>query len=261
MTSQHRPKTVAVAGATGLVGAQVVRRLEERGARVVPMARSLGVDLMTGRGVGESLPGADALIDVSNVLTQNEAVAVERFTRMARTLVDGCRQHGVGRYVLLSIIGVDEIEFGYYKGKRAQESVIEGSGLEYSILRATQFHEFAEQMLGRMRVGPIALVPRMTSAPVASREVADRLVELALADEVPHRLELAGPDTMTVPEMAREFCRATGRRLLRVPVPVPGPGGRRMAEGGLLPRGPHEVGVQTYREWLVERSLDATPPA
>lgn len=242
--------TVAVAGATGVVGRLVVADLEAKGIKVSRIARSLGVDLVTGNGLSEAVAGADALIDVSNVVTTSRRTSVAFFRTAAANLVAASIESGIDRYVLLSIVGVDEVDYGYYEGKRVQERLVRESPVPHTILRATQFHEFAEQMLERMGRGPVAFVPRFTSAPVAAAEVADRLVDLATSVPGIDDVEMGGPEVLTLAEMTARLCRHRRRRVLRIPVPVPGKSGRLMQDGGLLPRGPHDVGRQTFDEWL-----------
>ncbi|MET9315317.1 NAD(P)H-binding protein [Kribbella sp. NPDC003505] len=247
--------TVAVAGATGAVGRHVVANLRDRGLKVLPIARSLGVDLVTGAGLREALTGADAIIDVCNVVTTGRRASVDFFGKATANLVDAAEALGIERYVLLSIVGIDEVDYGYYEGKRIQEKLLRDSEVPHTILRATQFHEFAAQMLERMSWGPIALVPMFKSAPVAAEEVADRLVELATFAPSARNLhlELCGPEVLDLGEMTARICRRTGRQVLRVPLPVPGKPGRSMRKGGLLPRGVCEVGSQTFDDWLRHR--------
>ncbi len=244
--------TVAVAGATGVVGRHVVAALRRRGVGVAPMARSLGVDLVDGRGVDDALRGATAVVDVGNVASSRRSTAVRYFTRATTTLLDACRRHGVERYVLLSIVGIDDVATGYYLGKREQERLVTGSGLETVVLRATQFHEFAGQVLDRLRRGPVALVPTMLSRPVAAAAVAERLVDLALEASPPARVELAGPECLPVAEMVRRLCRRRGDRVLLVPVRVPGAVGRAMAGGALVPAGAFETDPLTFDRWLAD---------
>src|SRR5690606_10511122 len=113
------------------------------------------------------------------------------------------------RLVLLSIVGVDRIPFGYYEGKLAQEHVARAGDVPVTVLRATQFHEFADQNLRRV-AGPIALIPRMRMRPVASSEVADALVRLGVsAEDAPREImELAGPEQLELVDLARRVSKA-----------------------------------------------------
>ncbi len=245
-------RTIVVAGATGLMGTLVCAELERRGQDVRRIARSLGVDLVTGTGLDHAMDGSDRLIDVSNVVTSGRGQSVAFFRAASTQLVAACLRHRLDRYVLLSIVGVGRITSGYYAGKVVQERIVRQSAIESSILRATQFHEFGQQMLARMAFGPVAVAPAMQCAPVAAVEVARHLVRLALEEEVTPLAELGGPTVHGLPSMMREVSRAQGRRRLVLPLPMPGADGRLMREGGLLPAPDAERGQQSFEAWLAD---------
>lgn len=121
----------------------------------------------------------------------------------------------------------------------------------WTIMRATQFLEFPQQVLDRMP-GPVAMVPRMRTQPVAAREVAQHLVRLVLGPPQGMAPELAGPRVEELVDMVRKMLRAGGRRKLLVPVTLPGAVGKAMKGGGALPTGPGSRGTQTFDEWLTE---------
>lgn len=240
---------VAVAGGTGLTGRHVVQELRVAGHEPVVLARSTGIDLVTGAGLDVALAGVDATIDVSNVTTMKRAEAVGFFDRAGRQLLGAAERAGVRHHIVLSIVGIDRVSTGYYQGKLRQEEIVRDGGVPWTVLRATQFHEFAEQILHRVP-GPVAVVPRLRVQPVAVREVAEALVAV-LAGEAQHAApDLAGPRVESLPDMVRRLVRTgTVRRRPVVPLWLPGP----MAGGGLLPTGPGPRGTQTFEQWLAGR--------
>lgn len=245
----------AVAGGTGLVGRLVVEAARERGHEVVVLARSEGVDLTTGAGLADRLTGVDAVVDVTNRGTQKRSEAEAFFGSVTRALLAAGSEAGVGHHVALSIVGIDDVDTGYYAGKRLQERLLAEQGtrqppVPWSVLRATQFHEFALQVLHFATVGRFSLVPRMLSQPVAAREVAQALVACAEAGPVGRAPDLAGPEVHQVVDLARRVSRARdlGRRV--VPVRVPGRAGRAMRSGALTPTGAGPRGRVTFDEWL-----------
>ena len=157
---------VAVAGGTGLTGRHVIDVLTRAGHEAVPLARAKGVDLLTGAGLEQSLAGVEATIDVSNIATMKKQAAVDFFDRAGRNLLAAAARTGVRHHVALSIVGIDRVRTGYYEGKLHQEAVVRGGEVPWSVLRATQFHEFAGQLLARLP-GPVAFVPAMTTQPIA----------------------------------------------------------------------------------------------
>jgi uncharacterized protein YbjT (DUF2867 family) len=243
----ERMTRIAVAGGTGLAGRHVVESLRRLGTEPVVIARSRGVDLTTGTALDDALEGVDTVIDVTNIPTQNRRRAIAFFETATRHLLEAEERQGVGHHVLLSIVGIDRVGLGYYQAKLAQENVVRRGPVPWTILRSTQFHEFAGQMLGQ---GPAALVPSILSQPVAAAEVADELARLATAEPAGMAAEIAGPREERVPDMARRLASARGRRTLVVTLPLPGRTGRRMRSGALLPSATGPRGTQTFDEWL-----------
>jgi len=169
---------IAIAGGTELVGRLVVADARSRGHHVRGISRAEGTDLVTGAGLVEALAGCAVVVDVSNSSGTSKAKSVAFFTAATQNLLAAGAEGGVGHHVVLSIVGIDRVPFGYYQGKRRQERLVADSRLPWTVLRATQFHEFPAQLLTRMR-GPFLAVPRMESAAIAAREVAEHLVDLA----------------------------------------------------------------------------------
>ncbi|MFC7535500.1 SDR family oxidoreductase [Actinoplanes sp. GCM10030250] len=238
---------IAVAGGTGLIGRMVTDAARSGGHDVVVISRSGGVDLMTGAGLDDALRGADAVIDVANVTTLSRAESVAFFGTTTERLLAAGKRAGVAHHVALSIVGVDRVESGYYEGKLRQEELVKAGTVPWTILRATQFFEFAGQILGRVP-GPVAVIPKMRSQPVAAAEVAAELVRIAVAGPLNRVVEMAGPDRLDIAAMAREVLRAQGSRRLVLQIPA----GRAMAEGGLLPTGEVTLGRMRFAEWLAD---------
>lgn len=242
---------IAVAGGTGAVGRHVVDVIRERGHEAVVLSRAEGVDLVTGAGL--DLAGVDAVIDVASTSTQSGDESRAFFGAVTRNLQAAELAAGVGSHVVLGIVGAVDAPHAYYAGKALQEELVERGPVPWTILRATQFHEFASQIHGSITVGPIILVPRMVSQPVAAREVAERLVQLAEAGPAGRVPDLAGPRVEHMPRMVRAWAKRTGARGPIVTVPAPGPFGRALRDGTLLPKAGADLGTQTFDEWLADR--------
>jgi len=214
------------------------------------LARSTGVDLTTGRELDGRLAGASVVIDVSNLQTTSTKKSIAFFGKATSSLLAAEERAGIAHHVALSVVGCDRVGFGYYLGKRRQEELVLSGRVPATVLRATQFHEFAAQLLARG--GPIALVPQMLSQPIAAREVADMLA--GISREKPAGLvpDLAGPRVYSVPELLRGYLRATGKRRLMVPVRLPGQAARAVRAGAnLAPE--RAVGRRTWEDFLAER--------
>jgi len=241
---------IAVAGATGTVGHHVVEAAERAGHEVVRMSRSTGVDIVTGVGLPGALRGADVVIDAASVAAASTEASVRFFGTSSATLLAAEKAAGVSHHIALSIVGIDGFRSGYYAGKVEQERVVMNGPVAWTILRATQFHEFAAQLLGRASFGPFSLMPVGRLQPVAASEVASSLVHLAETYQLGRAADLAGPREESLVEMARGYLAATGTRRRVIPLRAPGEMMRGLRDGSRLPREGSTLGTQTYAQWL-----------
>jgi len=240
---------IAVAGGTGVTGRHVTESVRAAGHTAVVLSRSAGVDLMDGRGLADALRGVSAVIDVTNTMTTSRSRAVAFFSTVTTNLLEAEREAGVGHHVAVSIIGADRIDYSYYLAKRRQEELVLAGPVPCSVLRTTQFHEFAGQILDRVR-GPVALAPQMLSQPMAAAEAAAALVQLAVSGPTGLAPELAGPQELQMVNLVRRVARARGSHRPVLAVRLPGAVGKAIAGGGQLPTGPGPRGVMTFDEWL-----------
>ncbi|WP_349899360.1 SDR family oxidoreductase [Parafrigoribacterium soli] len=241
---------LAIAGTTGTVGKHVSAAAEKAGHEVVRMSRATGVDIVTGAGLAQALQGADAVIDVASAAAASTSAAVSFFGTSSATLLAAEKAAGVPHHIALSIVGIDGFRSGYYAGKVEQERVVMNGPVAWTILRATQFHEFASQLLGRASFGPFALMPVGRLQPVAASEVAASLVHLAESKQFGRAADLAGPREESLVEMARGYLRATGTRRAVIPLRAPGEMMRGLRDGSRLAGPGATLGTQTYAEWL-----------
>ncbi|MEU1970943.1 SDR family oxidoreductase [Microbacterium sp. NPDC019599] len=243
---------IAVAGGTGTIGTHVVEIAVERGHDVVVLSRSSGVDLVHDEGVAEALHGVDVVIDVANIATMNGREATEFFEVTTRVLLAAEAREGVRHHVTLSIVGIDGIDDGYYGAKLAQERAVQAGPIPWTIQRATQVHEFARQVYGGAKIGPVHLAPRMRTQPIAAREVAERLVDLAEAGPAGRVTDLAGPREESLVEIVRAYARTHGSHAWIPAVSLPGAMAKSQRDGSSLPAPGAIIGHQTYDEWLAE---------
>jgi uncharacterized protein YbjT (DUF2867 family) len=240
---------VAVVGGTGVVGSKVVAQAQRAAVETVVIARSAGVDLVSGDGLDAALTGCDAVIDASNIVTMRARPAVRFFAKATGNLITAAARAGVGHLVALSIVGSDVVDFGYYLGKRAQEDRVRSGEIPWTIVRATQFFEFAEQLL--IRMPPlIAAVPRMLCQPAAADDVAAMLLKTAQQHPAREVVAIAGPQQEKMVDMVRRVTAARHLRRLVIPISLPGKVGAAMATGGLLPQGDYVRTTTTFDDYL-----------
>lgn len=162
------------------------------------------------------------------------------FRRATEVLVDGTRRvsaaaaaAGVGHHVLISIVGIDDVPMSYYRVKVMQEGVVAKGETPWSIVRSTQFHALLDRVFsGTARVGLLP-APRFPLQPVDARTVARVLADAVEGPPLRGRVDVAGPEVVSLPELARRWRSATGRRALPVPVPLTGAVGRELRRGAL----------------------------
>ncbi|HWK93491.1 MAG TPA: NAD(P)H-binding protein [Luteimicrobium sp.] len=274
--STDRP-TVLVTGGTGTLGRLVAERLGAAGRPVRVLARHLpdddaapgqpgsplpGVeyvagDLATGQGIAAALAGVGVVVHCAGSATGDDV--------KARTLVGAASAAGVGHLVHISVVGVDRIpvetridraQFGYFEAKRLAEDVVTTSGLPWTILRATQFHDFVVDLSDQLAKMPVVPVfAGVSFQPVDARDVADRLTQLALGGPQGLVDELGGPATYPMAELVRGYLRATGRRRIVLPMHNPGKAAAAYRAGAnLTPE--HANGTRTWEDFLAERTRE-----
>ncbi|WP_104162737.1 SDR family oxidoreductase [Cryobacterium sp. N22] len=241
---------IAIAGGTGTVGRHITELLTGHGHEPVVIARSTGFDVLTGAGLSSALEGVDGLIDVLNTSTLSAKASTRFFGTTTAALLKAEAAAGVRHHVALSIVNAHAVSAGYYAGKDGQEEAVKRGAVPWTILRATQFHEFAAQTLGRSTRGVVTMVPVMRTQPVAAREVAQRLVELAVGTPRGHVPDLGGPREERLVDMVRAYARATRTRTRIVQFKLPGRMGTAMRDGTLLPARNAERGIQPFTQWL-----------
>lgn len=250
---------VAVVGGTGTLGSAVVTELGRRGHHAVALSRRPSasgrgahrqVDLATGAGLDTALAGMEAVVDASNATRPGRAMRAVLLDG-TRRLLDAESAAGVGHHVLISIVGIDDVPFGYYRVKLEQERLVAGGQVPASVLRATQFHQLLDKMFTVAARGGVLPGGRIPLQPVHADEVANALVDVVEHGPGRERQEFAGPDVLPLDELARTWRSTRHRRRLIVPVPPAGGVGRAVGSGALTaPDAPR--GIVRFAQWLAE---------
>lgn len=216
---------IAVIGATGTAGSRTVAKLKGRGISLVAVSRSTGVDLITGHGLRDALAGVDVAIDASNAFPPDETIGLhEALTSATRNVVDACVAQKVGHLVVLSISGVENPvfdDFPYYLAKRAQDEIVATSYLPTTMVKSTQWHEFATNPSAATFDDDEVQVEDWLIQPVAADTVADVLVEAALGRAGTETRTITGPETVRLPELTtRMLSRRGDTRPVRTTAPA-----------------------------------------
>jgi uncharacterized protein YbjT (DUF2867 family) len=193
----------AVIGGTGRIGSQVVENLNTAGHQAVPHSPSTGVDVITGQGLEAAVAGADVVINLTNSPTFDDA-SLAFFQTSMDNLLAASEKSGVGHFVILSIVGVDQVpDLDYYRAKVLQEDILKAGPVPYSIVRATQFMEFIDAVLPWTTDGDTVRLPRTPIQPIAAADVARFVAEAAVGTPLNGVLNIAGPDVYPLDELGR----------------------------------------------------------
>jgi uncharacterized protein YbjT (DUF2867 family) len=201
---------LVVIGGTGLIGSQVVQKLTLASHNAVSAARYTGVDLITGDGLDQILTGAEVVINLANSPTFDEA-SLEFFRTSTNNLLAAGARAAVGHQVVLSIVGVDRLpQVAYFRAKAEQEELVRQGPTPYSIVRATQFFEFMDTVMSWTGDHNAVRLPSTPIQPIASADVVDAVVEVALGAPLRGIRTVAGPDVFRLDELGQVTLAARG---------------------------------------------------
>jgi len=246
-----RMKNVVVIGGTGLIGSKVVKLLQDAGQNAVIASSRNGINVYTGEGLAEALADADAVIDVSNIMSFDKEALVDFFGTSSRNLTSVEKAAGVRHHVVLSIVNADGLAANpYMAGKVVQEETVATSGQGYTIVRATQFHEFIETLAGAYAVDGGVKVPDIDFQPLAADDVAAILVETALGEPKNGIVDVAGPERASFESFIRRYLDAKGDAPAVEADAEVDYFGASVINGSLVPGGAYIEGRVTIAEWL-----------
>jgi uncharacterized protein YbjT (DUF2867 family) len=244
---------IVVIGGTGLIGSKLVTRLGEHGHQAVPAAPNTGVNTLTGEGVKEVLQDADVVIDVSNSPSFADDDVMNFFRTSTTNLLEAARGAGVGHYVALSVVGTERLpESGYFRAKVAQEELIKGSGLPYSLVHATQFFEFAGGIADSATRDGVVRLSGANVQPMAADDVAAAVGRTAAGTPVGGTVEVAGPEVFGLDQWIRTVLTArSDPREVRTD-PQSRYFGAVLKPGSLLPGRDAQLAQTRLSEWLAQ---------
>jgi uncharacterized protein YbjT (DUF2867 family) len=250
---------IAIVGATGLVGSQLVSLAKSRGHEVIALDKESGTDVTASEGLAEALAGAEAMVDVTQSPSLSEEDATAFFTRAAENLGKAATEARVRRSVVLSIISVDKIAAaetepgtgsdGYFRAKFAQEQATLAFAPGPHVVRSSQFYDIARQAIGWGRDGDRSTVSDLTIQPVAVSAMVEVLLAAATdaTDAVDAEVtEVAGPQLEQLADLSTRYAAHVGDPVSIVAAPV----GDAVRRGILLPGSRARLVGPTFAEWL-----------
>jgi len=241
---------IVIIGGTGLIGSKTVAILRRRGNEVVAASPKSGVNTITGEGLEEAMAGTEVVIDLANSPSFEDRAVLEFFENSGRNLLPAEAAAGLRHHVALSIVAIDRTDNGYFRAKVAQEKLIEGSGIPYTIVRATQFLEFLGGIADSSTDGNIVRLPPVLFQPIAADDVAAFVAEVAIAPPRNGIVEIAGPERAPFNEIVARYLKAVGDPREVVRDPEARYWGGRVEERSLVPLGEARLGRIGLDEWL-----------
>jgi uncharacterized protein YbjT (DUF2867 family) len=243
---------IVVIGGTGLIGTQVVQNLRARGHEVVAASPASGVNTITGEGLDEALAGAKVVVDLANSPSFEDDAVLEFFRTSGGNLLKADVNAGVEHHVALTIVGADRVpDSGYMRAKVAQEELIESAGQPYTIVRSTQFFEFLRRTADAATEGQVVRVPAAYLQPIAARDVADFVTEVAVSDPVNGIIEIAGPEKIKFPDLIGAVLATDDDPRMVVADEHARYFGTELTDTSITAGADARLGATTFAEWLV----------
>jgi uncharacterized protein YbjT (DUF2867 family) len=248
---------IVVIGGTGLIGKKLVNNLRERGHEVVAASPSSGVNTFTGEGLAEALTGAQVVVDVANSPSFEDKPAMDFFEKSGRNLLAAEKTASVKHHVALSVVGTDRLTgsgtgslSGYFRAKLAQENLIKTSRIPFTIVRATQFFEFAKNIAQSGTEGSTVRLSSVLMQPMAADDVAAAVAEAALGQPENAIIEVGGPDQIRQDELVRQYLSATGDPRKVITDDKPLYYGIEVNDQSLVPGPNPRLGKVHFKDWL-----------
>jgi uncharacterized protein YbjT (DUF2867 family) len=242
---------IVVIGGSGLIGSKLVNQLREHGQEAVAASPASGVNSITGEGLADALKGASVVVDVTNSPSWEDAAVLKFFETSTRNLLAYGAAAGVQHHVALSVVGTERLlESGFFRAKLAQENLIKASAIPYSIVRATQFFEFAKSIADLSTEGNQVRLPAVLFRPMAADDVAGALRGIAMGSPVNGTVEIAGPEEFRLDELIRRDLAARKDPREVISDPHARYYGIAVSERSLVPNDDARRGQTRFEDWL-----------
>lgn len=245
---------IVVIGGTGLIGSKLVKHLEKQGHEVIAASPSTGVNTLTGEGLAEALKGTDVVVDVANSPSFEDKAVLKFFETSTGNLLAAEKKAGVKYHVALSVVGTDILpDSGYFRAKLAQENLIKGASIPYTIVRATQFFEFLPGIAQSSSAGDAVSLPTAFIQPIASDDVALALFKVVQEAPVNGIVEIAGPERFPLSELVEHYLKAIQdpRKVIHDPNGLYF--GAKLAQDTLVPHKKARLGAINFKSWLLNQ--------
>ncbi|WP_256007224.1 SDR family oxidoreductase [Pedobacter deserti] len=242
---------ILVVGGTGLIGKDVSKKLTEAGHEVIIGSPSNGIDVVSGEGLAEALEGTDVVIDLSNSASPDDQTALNFFRAAGENLAASEKKAGVKHHLVLSIVGTDRATYiGYLQAKKEQEDNVKNSGIPYTIIRSTQFHEHMATLIAVQGNETEVNISTVDYQPIAAADVVNFVVQLSLEEPKNGTVEIAGPERALMTEFVQKYIQDRGESKVLVSDDNNKYMFYEIPKDLLVPLGEFRSGLITFSDWL-----------
>ena len=242
---------IVVIGGSGLIGSKLVPKLREHGHEAIAASPNSGVNTVTSEGLQRVLKGASVVVDVSNAPSWEDTAVMKFFETSTRNLLASETAAGVRHHLALSVVGSERmLESGYFRAKIAQENLIKGSSIPYSIVRATQFFEFVKGIADFSTDGNKVRLSTALIQPMAADDVASAVGQIAMGPPVNGTVEVGGPEQFRLDELVRKGLAAWKDPREVVADPDARYYGIKLTDRTLVPGESARLGQTRFESWL-----------
>lgn len=242
---------IVVIGGTGLIGSKLVPKLREHGHEAIAASPNSGVNSVTGEGLKQALQGASVVVDVTNAPSWEPSAVMAFFETSTRNLLAQEATAGVRHHVALSVVGSERmLTSGYFRAKIAQENLIKGASIPYSLVRATQFFEFLKGIADFSTDGNKIRLPTALIQPMAADDVATAVSRVAMGSPVNGTVEIGGPEWFQLDEFVRLGLAAWKDPREVIADPHATYYGVAVSEKTLIPEDDAQLGETRFETWL-----------
>ena len=249
---------IVVIGGTGLIGSKVVSKLTQLGHEALAAAPNTGVNTITGEGLADALEGAQVVVDMANSPSFEDKAAMDFFQTAGKNLIEAETAAGVQHHVALSVVGTEQLQdSGYFRAKLAQETLIKNGPIPYTLLHATQFMEFLRGIAQSATEGDTVMLSHAFIQPMAAQDVANAVVEAALAPPANGTIEVGGPEKFHLDELVARVLEYDKDPRKVVTDPDARYFGVKLSENSLIPGEAAKLGATKF-DWWIENV--APPP-
>lgn len=214
---------ILLTGGTGTLGREIIKQLLSKNYVVSVISSNnkpdlpeqikvIHADLTKKESIPADIKNATVIIHSASNPANAQSVDLEGTRNLLAAIDKGHTKH----FIYVSIAGVDKSSYPYYQVKREVEKMIQASAIPFTILRATQFHDFVlHRMIRPFDSGPgsVLKIPKgLQFQSIDKKEVVYKILDLIADDALCEIVTIGGPKVQTLEEMAQIYLDVLDRK-------------------------------------------------